>query len=170
MLADTTKSSRKTKRTSLPPRPVQTGNNEAKRPIWWEEMRAKIEAKATNVRTLFRMFDADKSGTVDARFRDGLHYINVELSDREFAELLDMVDADGGGQIDYTEFAKGLLVQTISMPMDGLTTTIKSKTFTSNVGSADIYEVAQVGGAQRYGLGNCICHFRKARSGEMRGF
>lgn len=108
MLAATEKPNRRTQRKSRP-RPVYSDEKERRLPAWWKEMRVKIEAKATNVRTLFRMFDTDKSGTVDVQeFRNGLHYINVELSDAQFAELLDMVDTDGGGQIDYIEFAENL--------------------------------------------------------------
>eukprot|EP01043_Picozoa_sp_COSAG02_P017913 COSAG02_NODE_823_length_16754_cov_69.933353_6_plen_1425_part_00 len=168
MLAATRKSSRNMKRTSRP-RPVQIGTTKAQRPIWWQEMREKIEAKTTNVRTLFRMFDADKSGTVDTQeFRTGLRYINVELSDREFSELLDMVDADGGGQIDYTEFAKNLArsdEQSVGGWFNGHDQveepshqTLESETF------AKLRRWVERNGMN---WETAFHHFRKARSGEM---
>ena len=109
MLAATdTTTVRKSKR-KFSPRPAHTDEKEKELPDWWKDMRVKIEAKTTNVGTLFRSFDADKSGSVDVEeFRNGMHYIGVALTDREFGELLDIVDADGGGQIDYTEFAQNL--------------------------------------------------------------
>ena len=61
------------------------------------------------MRVVFRAFDADKSGSVNrAEFRRGLAHLGVAVADDEFERLLAIVDADGGGDIDYTEFAKKL--------------------------------------------------------------
>jgi Ca2+-binding EF-hand superfamily protein/CRP-like cAMP-binding protein len=169
MLATTEKLSTKKKRRSSP-RPVHNEDKERQLPTWWKEMRVKIEAKATNVQTLFRSFDADKSGTVDVEeFRNGLHYIGVELSESQFAELLDMVDADGGGQIDYTEFAENLARaddQFYSSWFSGEAgpeaqlphQTLESETF-----------IKLRGWVGRNGMDweTAFRHFRKARSGEL---
>ena len=71
-----------------------------------------MQAKATNVRVVFRNFDADKSGTLDiAEFRRGLAFLGILLSDQEFANLLTVVDNDNSGTIDIVE---------INALMDGL--------------------------------------------------
>ena len=75
-------------------------------PPWWGEMVHKIESKTKNVRTLFRNFDEDKSGTLSmGEFRRGLQHIGVVLDDERFEELRGIVDEDGSGEVDYQEFA-----------------------------------------------------------------
>jgi Ca2+-binding EF-hand superfamily protein len=66
----------------------------------------KLEQKTANVAKLFRKFDENKDGTVDYReLRQGLQNINVSLDDDQFAQLVNLVDADKSGDIDYQEFA-----------------------------------------------------------------
>jgi len=55
---------------------------------------------------VFRMFDADFSGSLDhGEFRRGLHHLGVAVSEKDFDKLLDLVDMDRGGDINYNEFA-----------------------------------------------------------------
>jgi Ca2+-binding EF-hand superfamily protein len=89
------------------------GVSAGKLPKWWLHIKDKIESKSLNVRSLFRTFDVDRSGTVDvAEFRRGLMQIGVAIRESEFEQLLMMVDADGGGSIDYNEFAKNITSDT----------------------------------------------------------
>jgi Ca2+-binding EF-hand superfamily protein len=69
----------------------------------------KVEAKSKNLRNVFREFDEDKSGSVDlVEFRRGLAHLGFEMTDKQFDALLDRVDRDGNGDINYTEFAARL--------------------------------------------------------------
>merc|ERR1711871_961079 len=69
----------------------------------------KVEAKSRNVAVTFRNFDEDKSGSVDYdEFRTGLMHLGVELTDSDFAKLLEVVDNDRSGCIDYQEFVEDL--------------------------------------------------------------
>merc|ERR1719272_2603327 len=69
----------------------------------------KVEAKAKNLRNVFRQFDEDKSGSVDVvEFRRGLAHLGFDLDDKQYAKFLERVDRDGDGDINYTEFAARL--------------------------------------------------------------
>merc|ERR1711865_12990 len=70
------------------------------------------EQKAKNLRVVFRKFDDDGSGTVShEEFRTGLVHMGIAMSDPEFKSLIDIVDHDGGGDIDYREFANNFKSQ-----------------------------------------------------------
>ena len=79
----------------------------------------KVEQKSKNVRVVFRKFDEDSSGSVNAaEFRAGLASLGIALADNEFNKLMAIVDADGGGCINYGEFAQKLKAgdsQTVDM-------------------------------------------------------
>ena len=64
------------------------------------------------LRVVFRKFDDDGSGTVShEEFRTGLVHMGIAMSDPEFKSLIDIVDHDGGGDIDYREFANNFKSQ-----------------------------------------------------------
>eukprot|EP01052_Picozoa_sp_SAG31_P012385 SAG31_NODE_723_length_12568_cov_3.102494_5_plen_658_part_00 len=62
----------------------------------------KIYEKSHHIRKVFRSFDENKDGTVSAReFRFGLKQIGLDLSDADFDMLVNAVDSDGSGNINY---------------------------------------------------------------------
>ena len=74
-----------------------------------QQVAEKVEQKSSNVRVVFRNCDEDKSGVIDyEEFRRGLAHLGIALSDRDFQQLLALVDSDGSGSIDYNEFANKL--------------------------------------------------------------
>jgi uncharacterized protein YbcV (DUF1398 family) len=74
-----------------------------------QQVAEKVEQKSSNVRVVFRNFDEDKSGVIDyEEFRRGLAHLGIALSDRDFQQLLAVVDNDRSGSIDYNEFVEDL--------------------------------------------------------------
>ena len=60
-------------------------------PKWLQEMQARIEARAINMRVLLHNFDTDNSGTVDVHeLRSGLKRVGMHLNEQEFLELLEV--------------------------------------------------------------------------------
>jgi Ca2+-binding EF-hand superfamily protein len=82
-------------------------NKEARRTREVLEMvRDKIEAKSKRLTSTFRQFDANHDGVVSYdEFREGLFNLGVALSEADFTTLVETVDIDGEGTVDYTEFA-----------------------------------------------------------------
>jgi Ca2+-binding EF-hand superfamily protein len=69
----------------------------------------KVEQNHTNIASVFRKFDDDKSGHLSYdEFRKGLLYMGVPLNNKEFDLLCKEVDNDGGGDIDYAEFVEDM--------------------------------------------------------------
>ena len=61
--------------------------------------------KEDETKEIFRVFDKDGSGTIDAEeVRHVLHNLGEKLSDKEVGELMKEADIDGNGEIDYEEF------------------------------------------------------------------
>eukprot|EP01043_Picozoa_sp_COSAG02_P070256 COSAG02_NODE_12368_length_1557_cov_1.279835_2_plen_320_part_00 len=71
-----------------------------------ELVRDKVDAKSTRLTNVFRQFDENHDGVVSyGEFRRGLHSLGVELNDTDFETLVETVDIDGQGTVDYNEFA-----------------------------------------------------------------
>jgi Ca2+-binding EF-hand superfamily protein len=65
----------------------------------------KLYGKFTHVQRAFRMFDEDKSGSLDhEEFRMALRAMGVTLSERDFQTLVMQYDKSGDGSISYDEF------------------------------------------------------------------
>eukprot|EP00850_Spirogloea_muscicola_P004316 SM000018S03681 [mRNA] locus=s18:768646:772669:- [translate_table: standard] len=63
------------------------------------------EEEVTGLRSVFRMMDADNSGSITVdELRQGLTRIGSNLSEVEVRQLLEAADVDGDGTIDYGEF------------------------------------------------------------------
>ena len=53
------------------------------------------------------MFDDDNSGVIDAgELRQVMHKLGLKPSDEELQEIINDIDRDGDGTIDYTEFLR----------------------------------------------------------------
>ena len=60
-----------------------------------------LECKFSNFRKVFRKFDDNKDGTLSQHeFSKGLSNCGIDLSDREFADLMLTLDEDGSNEID----------------------------------------------------------------------
>lgn len=71
-----------------------------------ELVRDKVEAKSSSFNSVFRYFDANHDSKVSyAEFRQGLHNLGIDLSEQDFTTLVQTVDLDGQGTVDYNEFA-----------------------------------------------------------------
>jgi Ca2+-binding EF-hand superfamily protein len=57
-----------------------------------------------NLKTIFRTLDSDGGGTIDMEeFNQVLLELNVQLTPVEMADVFDIFDPDGGGEISYLE-------------------------------------------------------------------
>ena len=64
-----------------------------------------VEDKNYRLIDLFNQFDKDNSLSVTREeFRTGLRSIGVPMTDDQLTKLIDMLDEDGDGEIDYGEF------------------------------------------------------------------
>lgn len=71
-----------------------------------QKIRTKVYEKAINLKDTFRRFDQDKDGTVSrSEFKRALKEMNLDFPDKIVNGLLDALDADGGGVVEYSEFA-----------------------------------------------------------------
>ena len=65
-----------------------------------------VEKKKYRLVDLFRQLDKDGSMSVTRdELRDGLKSIGVPMDDRQLTDLIDILDEDGDGEIDYGEFS-----------------------------------------------------------------
>ena len=56
---------------------------------------------------IFRSFDEDRNGTIDVgELQRGLADLGAEVSAEQVADFFEILDQDGDGEIDYTEFAQ----------------------------------------------------------------
>ena len=94
---------------AIPKRTVQAASGRSGRTIL-AQIADKVEQKSKNVRVVFRNFDEDKSGSVDyTEFRRGLAHLGIAMSDADFEALIDVVDNDRSGCIDYNGAWRGAL-------------------------------------------------------------
>lgn len=74
-----------------------------------QKIRTKVYEKAVNLKDTFRRFDEDSSGTVSrSEFKKALKEMNLDFPEKVVNGLLDALDEDGGGVIEYKEFASML--------------------------------------------------------------
>ena len=78
-------------------------------PKWLLNMQASIIERSTNIRTLFRNFDTDNSGTIDYdELSTGLKKIGFDLGETEWLEMLELVDPHNSGEIEITDLVDRL--------------------------------------------------------------
>jgi len=96
--------------TLVPPKPKE--ESEPLKPETLQAMRQKVYEKAINLRTVFRRFDSDKDGTVSrAEFKKACMEMNLQYPDKVLNGILDELDQDGSGIVEYQEFANLLKVK-----------------------------------------------------------
>ncbi len=75
-----------------------------------------VYRKGIEIRRVFRQLDEDKTGHLDhEQFRVGLNKMGAYLSDDEWEVLLDVVDINRDGKIQYIEFAETMKVNDVQM-------------------------------------------------------
>jgi calmodulin len=76
------------------------------------QMREASGADEDELREAFHVFDQDQNGFISRdELRHVLQNLGERLSEEELAEMLREADADGDGQINYSEFAKVMLAK-----------------------------------------------------------
>ena len=81
-----------------------------------QRVRDVVYRKGTEIRFVFRALDEDKSGSLShEEFRIGLQKMGAYLSDDEWELLLDVVDVNRDGEVQYIEFAETMKVNDIQM-------------------------------------------------------
>ena len=79
------------------------GNNKKKDLVYI--LKKYVEDKNYRLIDLFNQFDKDNSLSVTRdEFRMGLKSIGVPMTDDQLTKLIEMLDEDGDGEIDYSEF------------------------------------------------------------------
>ena len=74
-----------------------------------DQLQAILKANYLKVLDVFKMYDTNDDGTVDAReFADGLTALGYDAPREEFEELFREFDVDGSGSLDYYELHKQL--------------------------------------------------------------
>eukprot|EP01043_Picozoa_sp_COSAG02_P018097 COSAG02_NODE_836_length_16647_cov_17.589014_4_plen_441_part_00 len=77
-----------------------------------------VYRKGIEIRRVFRQLDEDKTGHLDhEQFRVGLHKMGAYLNDEEWEVLLDVVDINRDGKIQYIEFAETMKVNDVQMSL-----------------------------------------------------
>ena len=68
-------------------------------------MKERFEKSGLTLERLFKSFDKDKEGAIDLEeFRTMLTSLGVVFTKEEVDQVFLMVDADGGGEIELSEF------------------------------------------------------------------
>ena len=63
------------------------------------------EEAIIDIKTAFDLFDEDKGGTIDPKeLKDAILGMGVNMQSETVFEMIDNMDADGSGQIDFQEF------------------------------------------------------------------
>ena len=81
-----------------------------------KRVRDVVYRKGVEIRRVFRQLDEDKTGVLDhEQFRTGLNKMGAYVSDEEWEILLDVVDVNRDGMIQYIEFAETMKVNDVQM-------------------------------------------------------
>ncbi|WAR18065.1 CALM1-like protein [Mya arenaria] len=72
----------------------------------FSDQKADIDAQVEEMKTAFKVFDKDNSGTISRdEIREVLNMAGEKIDDSEIDEMLRKVDIDGDGNISIDEFA-----------------------------------------------------------------
>ena len=81
-----------------------------------QRVRDVVYRKGSEIRMVFRSLDEDKTGVLShEQFRVGLRKMGAYLDDKEWEILLDVVDVNRDGEIQYIEFAETMKVNDVQM-------------------------------------------------------
>ena len=68
-------------------------------------MQALDEEQMEEIREAFNLFDTDKSGAIDYReLKAAMRALGFETKKEEMKRIIDEIDADGSGEIEFPEF------------------------------------------------------------------
>ena len=69
---------------------------------------------------LFRKYDLDKSGSIDAaELKEAMCDLGAKVTDEEVQSLLQSIDANGDGEVDWSEFENYLEIAQIRITQEG---------------------------------------------------
>jgi hypothetical protein len=71
----------------------------------FEKVRQIIRSSSKSFEDIFREFDEDGNGTISqTEFRNAIRKLNLGLSSREIDKLMERIDTNSDGKIDWREF------------------------------------------------------------------
>ena len=74
-------------------------------------LKGKTTTEVYEIKEAFKLFDTDGSGTIDVNeFKDALNNLGLDDSNGAFVQLLDNIDANKSGKVDFDEFVNLLTV------------------------------------------------------------
>jgi len=74
-------------------------------------LKGKTTSEVYEIKEAFNLFDTDKSGTIDVQeFKDALNNLGLDDNNGAFVQLLDNIDANRSGKVDFDEFVNLLTV------------------------------------------------------------
>jgi Ca2+-binding EF-hand superfamily protein len=74
-------------------------------------LKGKTTSEVDEIKEAFKLFDTDGSGTVDVNeFKDALNNLGLDDNNGAFVQLLDNIDANKSGKVDFDEFVNLLTV------------------------------------------------------------
>ena len=74
-------------------------------------LKGKTTSEVYEIKEAFKLFDTDGNGTVDVNeFKDALNNLGLDDNNGAFVQLLDNIDANKSGKVDFDEFVNLLTV------------------------------------------------------------
>jgi len=74
-------------------------------------LKGKTSTEVSEIKEAFNLFDTDRSGTIDVQeFKDALNNLGLDDNNGAFVQLLDNIDANKSGKVDFDEFVNLLTV------------------------------------------------------------
>jgi len=75
-------------------------------------MATRVAQNEANILRTFRAFDKNKNGRISRdELKEAMATLGQELSSAQISKMMEMADADGDGELNYTEFARIMSAQ-----------------------------------------------------------